>query len=152
MSSWDQAGWRTALPGGELGHVGLDVEHRRAVDGVEAAHLEGGARTSTSSHVHSPSRLGRSLARWAKMPTSGQIGIAPGPAGAGVHGGRVDAVEQEDHLDMAELLQPGQRRGIERRDRVMVAPTSPQSSSMGRSRLSTTAIGRTMKTWRRCWS
>jgi hypothetical protein len=31
--------------------------------------------------------------------------IAPRATPAGVHGGRVDAIEHEDHLDMAELVQ-----------------------------------------------
>ena len=59
--------------------VGLEVDDRRAVDGVEAHDLDAarGDRRASRRCV-SPSRFGRSFARWAKIPTRGQRRVAAG--------------------------------------------------------------------------
>ena len=52
-------------------NMGFDVEHRRAVDRVEASTSIASPSTAFSLHVVTPMRFGRFLPRWAKMPTCG---------------------------------------------------------------------------------
>jgi hypothetical protein len=57
--------------------------------------------TVTRSQMHDPIRLGRSLALWANMPTSGHCRLPRGWR----------AVEHEEHLDVTEFVEPSQRAG-----------------------------------------
>ena len=61
-------------------------------------------------------RLGRALARWARMPTSGQPRCR-GVAGTEVDRRLVDLVEDEDHVDVGEVVEPGDDVGREARRR-----------------------------------
>ena len=65
--------------GSELHHVGLDVEHRRTAAIVSRPHDERCAVDADELRRSlTPMRFGRSLARWAKIPTSGQAGLPRG--------------------------------------------------------------------------
>ena len=127
----------------ELAQVGLHVEHRACRRSRRArAPRSTRPSTATSSHVQRPMRLGRSLARWAKIPTSGQSGLPRGRRACSHTDVGVDPVEEEHHLDVAEPVEPGHRALVERRvqgdggghvapvvvDRLACGSTSPSRS------------------------
>ena len=60
---------------------------------------------ATSSQQLEPSRLGRRLARWAKIPTSGQSGLWRGRRASVWTEAGIDQVEDVEHLYMREGLQ-----------------------------------------------
>src|SRR5213083_1284260 len=106
MSSRAQAGSRISLRGRKPFITGL-----MSSTGVPSMASSPRTRRDSPStdnilQTVTPMRLGRSLPRWAKMPTFGQAGMAR----AGVDLAGVGAVEMEDHLDMGEGVEA--RRGI----------------------------------------
>ena len=110
----DPAGLADLAARTELPHVGLDVEHRRAVDRIEPLHAHARAR-----HREQPAGRGADAVR-ATLATLGEnADLGPGrvvarPAGVGRDRGEVDEVEEVDDLDVAELGEAAQRRGLER--------------------------------------
>ena len=111
----------------ELRHHRLDVDHRRALDRVEALHLEraplAAARSSRSSSRAGSAGPSRAARRCRPSAT-------PGCRADGARRGspsRVDAVEAEDHLGVRERLEarrgtPGSRSRVELDRRAHVAP------------------------------
>ena len=109
--------------------MGLDVEDRGAVDGVEAAHRERGALHAHQLAGADPEAVGPVLAPLGEDADRGPVGVPPGPAEAGADPVGVDAVEEVDHVDVAEGPETGQGLGPEGGRREMVATTAPQRSS-----------------------
>ena len=99
----------------ELAHVGLDVEHGRAVDGVEAAHAERRALDAeqlAERHAEAVRACLRPLREDADL---GPVGVVARAARAARDRLGSDEVEEVDDLDVAELAEAAQRVRAEAR-------------------------------------
>src|SRR5437868_1931323 len=99
----------------ELHHEGLDVEHRRAVDGVEPPHAELEAVDVDQLAPADPDAVGPRLPALGEDPHLRPVGIAPRTAGATIHGFGVDEMEEVDDLEMGELVEAKDGVGFEER-------------------------------------
>ena len=87
----------------ELAHVGLDVEHRRTVDGVETPHLQVEAIDPRSAgRSRRPAGSGASWPAGRTCPPRATPGCPRGRRAPVSHVGRVDEVELEDHHQVGE--------------------------------------------------
>ena len=113
MSSSTQAGWRTGPRRAEGGHVGLDVEHGSALDGVEAPDAELPAVDCQQlAHAHADA-VGAVLGPLGQDPHGRPVRPPPGVTGAPGDLVIGHAVEDEHHLEVGELTEPGRGVGTE---------------------------------------
>ena len=119
-------------PGAEGGHVGLDVEHRGALDGVEApdAHAKS-VDGDQLAHAHADA-VGAALGPLGEDPHRGPVGTSPGVTGAPRDLVVGDPVEDEHHLDVGEVRRapPWRRARGGSPSSSIVASTRPQWSSI----------------------
>src|SRR5579864_7821017 len=89
----------------ELDHIGLDVQDRRPVDGVQAAHVDRRLGDAQQLATRQADPVGPELGSLREDPDFGPVGVAAWASGA--RAGRVgfDLVEEVDDLDVAELTE-----------------------------------------------
>src|SRR5205823_648276 len=92
-------------PRSELDHEGLDVEHRRAVDGIEAPNPQLEAVDLDQLAPADPHAVGAALAPLGEDAHLRKVRIATGAAGAAGHVCLVDKMEEVHDLEVRELFE-----------------------------------------------
>ena len=113
-------------------HVGLDVDHGRAVDGIETLQFERKSLHANQSTDGDPDPVGPILSPLCEDSYRRPVCPPPRVAGAVMDVGLGDAMQGEDNLYMRELFEPPQTVGVESGG-IQFNPdsTPPQARSTG---------------------
>lgn len=107
-------GWLADLAAsGKLGHVRLDVEHRRPVDGIETLHGDGQPVDGYQPADRHPDPVRSRLGPLGEDPHLRPVRVASRAAGRSQDAIGVDPVEEVDDLDVGEAVETSQGLGAE---------------------------------------